>query len=73
MGRPVQFQQLPDDQVEAAREHGFLLMFPWTDTVGFSVYIPVLRQRFGIRLISFAELVATAEGAKGQPPASLVI
>lgn len=66
MGRPVRFQEIPDDQVEAMMGHDFALMFRWFNEVGYSVDIPALRQRYGIPLTTFADLVTGADGAKGQ-------
>ena len=65
MGRRIQFQQMPDDQVEAAMGTDFALMFRWLNEVGFSVDIPALRQRFGIPLTSFTDVIARAAWAKG--------
>ncbi len=64
MGRSVQFQQLPDDQTEAAVGLDFALMFRWFNEVGYDVDIPVLRQRWGIPLTTFKEAVAGASWAK---------
>lgn len=66
MGRPVRFQEIPDDQVKAMMGHDFALMFRWFNEVGYSVDIPALRQRYGIPLTTFADLVTGADGAKGQ-------
>ncbi|MFQ5656175.1 MAG: NmrA/HSCARG family protein [Candidatus Methylomirabilales bacterium] len=65
MGRRIQFQQMPDGQVEAAMGTDFALMFRWLNEVGFSVDIPALRQRFGIPLTSFTDVIARADWAKG--------
>jgi uncharacterized protein YbjT (DUF2867 family) len=65
MGRPIQFQQMPDEQVEATMGHDFAVMFQWLNEVGFSVDIPALRQRFGIPLTSFTDVIARADWAKG--------
>lgn len=65
MGRPIRYQQMPDDQVEAAVGHDFAVMFRWLNEVGFSADIPALRQRYGIPLTSFTELIAGADWAKG--------
>ncbi len=65
MGRPIQFQQMPDGQVEATMGHDFAVMFQWLNEVGFSVDIPALRQRFGIPLTSFTDVIARADWAKG--------
>ncbi|MBI4400542.1 MAG: NmrA/HSCARG family protein [Nitrospirae bacterium] len=66
MGRPIPFQQMPDNQAEATMGHDFAVMFRWFNTVGYSVDIPALRQRYGIPLTTFAELIKTAAWAKGQ-------
>lgn len=63
--RPIRFQQMPDDQVEAAMGHDLALMFRWFNEVGYSVDIPALRKRYGIPLTTFAEVIATAAWAKG--------
>ncbi|MEE8242244.1 MAG: NmrA family NAD(P)-binding protein, partial [candidate division NC10 bacterium] len=65
MGRPIQFQQMPDEQVEATMGHDFAVMFRWLNEVGFSVDIPTLRQRFEIPLTSFTDVIARADWAKG--------
>jgi uncharacterized protein YbjT (DUF2867 family) len=65
MGRPIQFQQMPDEQVEATMGHDFAVMFRWLNEVGFSVDIPALRQRFEIPLTSFTDVIARADWAKG--------
>lgn len=65
MGRAIRFQQLPDDQAEAALGHDFALMFRWFNQVGYSVDIPTLRKRYGIPLTTFADVIATAEWARG--------
>lgn len=63
-GRQIQFQQIPDDQVEKLMGHDSALMFRWFNEVGYSVDIPALRQRYGIPLTSFADLIKTADWAK---------
>jgi uncharacterized protein YbjT (DUF2867 family) len=64
-GRRIQFQQLPDDQAEAAMGHDLATMFRWFNTVGYEGDIQGLTRRFGIPLTKFADLIATAEWAKG--------
>jgi uncharacterized protein YbjT (DUF2867 family) len=63
-GRQIQFQQIPDDQVEKLMGHDSALMFRWFNEVGYSVDIPALRQRYGIPLTSFADLIKTADWAR---------
>ncbi len=63
-GRQIQFQQIPDDQVERLLGHDSALMFRWLNEVGYSVDIPALRQRYGIPLTAFADLIRTADLAK---------
>lgn len=65
MGRPIQFQQMPDEQVEPTMGYDFAVMFRWLNEVGFSVDIPALRQRFGIPLTSFTDVITRAGSAKG--------
>lgn len=64
MGRPITYETLPDDQAEAAVGYDFAVMFKWFHAVGFSVDILGLKQKFGIPLTSFAEVIATADWAK---------
>jgi len=63
-GRQIQFQQIPDDQVEKLMGHDFALMFRWFNEVGYSVDIPALRQRYGISPTTFADLIKTADWAR---------
>jgi len=63
-GRSVQFQQIADDQAEAAVGLDFALMFRWFNEVGYDVDIPALRQRWGIALTTFKETIAKAPWAK---------
>ncbi|MBN4054821.1 hypothetical protein JYT87_03840, partial [Nitrospira defluvii] len=64
MGRSVQFQQMPDDQAEAAVGLDFALMFRWFNEVGYDVDIPELQQQWGIPLTTFKEIIAKAPWAK---------
>lgn len=63
-GRQIQFHQISDDQVEKLMGHDFALMFRWFNEVGYAVDIPALRQRYGIPLTSFADLIKTADWAR---------
>jgi uncharacterized protein YbjT (DUF2867 family) len=65
MGRAIRFQQLPDDQAEAAMGHDFTVMFRWFNAHGYTGDIPALRKRYSIPLTTFAELIVTADWAKG--------
>jgi hypothetical protein len=40
-------------------------MFRWFIEVGYSADIPALRQRYGIPLTNFVDLISGAEWAKG--------
>ncbi len=64
MGRPIHYQQMPGDEVEATMGSDFAIMFRWLNEVGFSVDIATLRKRYGIHLTTFAELIAYADWAK---------
>lgn len=64
MGRPVTFQPLPEDQVEAAMGHDFARMFRWFNEVGYGVDVPALEKRWGIPLSKFVDVVAEAPWAK---------
>lgn len=63
-GHQIQFQQIPEDQLEKLVGHDFALMFRWFNEVGYSVDIPALRQRYGVPLTSFADLIKTADWAR---------
>ena len=60
----MQFQQLADDQAEAAVGLDFALMFRWFNEVGYDVDIPALQQKWGIPLTTFKEIIAEALWAK---------
>ena len=62
--RTITFQQMPNDQAEAAMGFDMATMFRWFNEVGYSGDIPKLRQQYGISLITFSELIQTAEWAK---------
>ncbi|MBW8065342.1 MAG: NmrA/HSCARG family protein [Nitrospira sp.] len=64
LGREVRYQQLPDDQAEAAMGHDFAVMFRWFNTTGYSCDIPVLGKRWSIPLTSFTDCLAVADWAK---------
>ncbi|MFQ5543249.1 MAG: NmrA/HSCARG family protein, partial [Nitrospiria bacterium] len=64
MGRSVEFQQLADDQAEAAVGSDFARMFRWFNEIGYDVDIPTLKQRWGIPLMTFKEAVDRASWAK---------
>ncbi|MGB3940895.1 MAG: NmrA/HSCARG family protein [Candidatus Manganitrophaceae bacterium] len=63
-GRPVEFQQMPENEVEAAMGRDFALMFRWFNEGGYSVDIPALRKRWGIPLTTFKEAIADAPWVK---------
>lgn len=65
MNREITFQQMPDDQAEKALGDDMATMFRWFNDVGYSADIPALRQRYGIPLTTFAELISDAAWAKG--------
>jgi uncharacterized protein YbjT (DUF2867 family) len=56
-GRQIQFRQIPDEQVEKLMGHDIALMFRWFNKVGYAVDISALRQRYGIPLTTFADLI----------------
>lgn len=65
MNRTIRFQQLPDDQAEAAMGYDMATMFRWFNEVGYSADISALQQRYGIPLTTFGDLLAGVEWAKG--------
>jgi len=64
MGRSIQYQQMPEEQVEGAVGPDFAQLFQWLNTVGFAVDIAALKTRYDIALTSFAELIASGDWAK---------
>lgn len=65
LGKPVQYELLPDEQAEKTLGHDFAVMYRWFNAVGYSVNIPALERRWGIPLTKFKDLVAAAPWAKG--------
>ncbi|HJU05233.1 MAG TPA: NmrA family NAD(P)-binding protein, partial [Nitrospiraceae bacterium] len=65
MGRPVAFRQLGDDEAEKAYGPDMARMYRWMNDTGFAVDIAALRERYGIPLMTFEQVIATAEWAKG--------
>ncbi len=63
-GRPIRFQEFPSDRAEAAMGHDFATMFRWFNDVGYSVNIPMLKQKFGIPLMTFQEWSRTVDWPK---------
>jgi uncharacterized protein YbjT (DUF2867 family) len=61
MGRPIRYEQIPNDKAEGTVGHDLAMMYRWLNDVGYSVDIPALRKKFGIALTSFAEWIKTAE------------
>ncbi len=64
MGKRIGYEQLPDDQLEKAVGHDFAVMFRWFSSVGYSVDIPALQKRWGIKLTKFKDVVAKAPWAR---------
>lgn len=64
MARKIQYEQLPDDQLENALGHDMAVMFRWFNKVGYNVDIPALEKRWGINLTKFKEVIAEAPWAK---------
>lgn len=64
MARKIQYEQLPDDQLENALGRDMAVMFRWFNKVGYNVNIPVLEKRWGINLTKFKEVIAEAPWAK---------
>lgn len=55
MNRPVRYERIPDDKVEAAVGHDFALMYRWLNRQGYDVNIQRLRDEHGIPLTSFSK------------------
>lgn len=64
MASKIQYEQIPDDQLENALGHDMAVMFRWFNKVGYNVDIPVLKKRWGINLSTFKEVIAEASWAK---------
>ncbi len=64
MARKIQYEQLPDDQLENALGYDMAVMFRWFNKVGYNVDIPVLKKRWGINLTKFKKVIAEAPWAK---------
>lgn len=64
MGRPIRFQQVPDDQAPAAFGDDLAAMFRWFNEQGYQGDIEELERRYGIPLTKFTEVIATADWAR---------
>lgn len=64
LGKPIQYELLPNDGLEQAVGHDFAVMFRWFNAVGYSVDIPALQKRWGIPLTTFKDVVAAAPWAR---------
>lgn len=59
LGKPIQYEQLPDAQLESAVGHDMALMYRYFNkTMGSAVDIPGLQTRWGIPLTKFRDVVA---------------
>lgn len=64
LGKAIQYEPLPDNQMEQAMGHDMAVMYRWFNAVGYSVDIPALQKRWGIPLTKFKAVVARAPWAK---------
>lgn len=64
MGKKIQYEQLPDGQLESVLGHDMAVMFRWFSEAGYSVDIPALEKRWGIKLSKLREVIATAPWAR---------
>lgn len=64
MGQKIEYERLPDGQLENILGHDMAVMFRWFSDVGYSVDIPALEKRWGIKLTKFKELITIAPWAK---------
>ncbi len=64
MRKKIQYEQLPDEQLENALGHDMAVMFRWFNKVGYNVDIPVLKKKWGINLTTFKEFISEAPWAK---------
>ena len=65
MDRKISFQQMSGDQAKSAMGYDMATLYRWFNNVGYSADISVLRQRYKISLMTFAEIIADADWAKG--------
>jgi uncharacterized protein YbjT (DUF2867 family) len=61
MGRPIRFQEFPEDQAESALGHDLAVMFRWFNEVGYAIDVDALTQRFRIPLLSFRDWLKTID------------
>lgn len=64
MGRPIRFQQVPDDQAPAAFGDDLAVMFRWFNEQGYQGDSEGLERRYGIPLTKFTEVIASADWAR---------
>lgn len=60
IGKPILYEQMPDERSEKAFGKELAIMFRWFNDVGYDVDIAALRKRYGIALTQFEELIAHA-------------
>ena len=64
MGRSIDYEQLPDEQLEEALGHDVAVMFRWINQESFDMDIPALEKRWGIPLTRFRDMIAKAVWTK---------
>jgi uncharacterized protein YbjT (DUF2867 family) len=58
-GHKIQYELIPDEQMESSVGHDMALMYRWFNEVGYQVNIPALQTRWKIPLTKFKDLNAT--------------
>ncbi len=65
MNRTITFESMSIEQAESVMGKDFATMFKWFNDVGYSADFQALQQQYGVSLTTFADLVSSAEWAKG--------
>jgi uncharacterized protein YbjT (DUF2867 family) len=58
-GHKIQYELIPDEQMESSVGHDMALMYRWFNKTGYQVNIPALQIRWKIPLTKFKDLNAT--------------
>lgn len=60
MGKPIQYEPLPEAQWESVLGRDWMVMFRWFHEVGYRVNLATLQKRWGISLTRFRDFISAA-------------
>lgn len=65
MKRTITFESMSIEQAEPVMGKDFATMFKWFNDVGYAADVQALQQQYGVSLTTFADLISSADWAKG--------